>query len=64
MTDKEFIAEAKIWGLEITQQEIDEARGKKQTIPVQVIGVFDPMTGILHPWRITPSSEDKGYCNP
>lgn len=47
-----------------TNQEIEQAKADNRNILIPIVGVYDPIKEELHPWSITPSSEDKGYSWP
>ena len=65
MTIRELKKECRDWGVAPpTKKELDYALKNKSTVPIDIVGCYDPATGILHPWQITPSSEDsedRGY---
>jgi hypothetical protein len=35
-----------------TIDEVNEARNRKGNVSIQIMGVWDPITEELHPWRV------------
>lgn len=65
LTIEEFKEECRLWNKQVpSDQELAEYKARWQPhpwYPVAVVGQYDLNTGELHPWGITPSSDDMGY---
>ncbi len=60
LTEKEFNKACDFW---YKQKHLTAKEKANDHATRQFLGVYTPSTGELHGWRITPSSEDKGYSS-
>ncbi len=64
VTKAQLLEQCKLWRISTpSDREIADAKKKDSYVAIEILGLYYPKRGELWPWRITPSSEDKGYCS-
>jgi hypothetical protein len=64
VTIQEFLEECRIWDVSPPKaKEIEDALKNETSVCAAIVGVYYPSKEELYDWKITPSSEDKGYSS-